>query len=134
MVPPFNSGSPAWARPLSTIHSRTTSPRWVPTIAVTAGSATGNPSRSTAGTDCGAKNATQSVPAVDLLGFPVALPAVTAMVGTHLGLVVLLWMVLRGRAHAGLPLLNGGTIAGYLVGALVGGLSLVQALGLGPYV
>ena len=78
--------------------------------------------------------APQSVPAVDLLGFPVALPAVTAMVGTHLGLVVLLWMVLRGRAHAGLPLLNGGTIAGYLVGALVGGLSLVRALGLGPYV
>ena len=78
--------------------------------------------------------APQSVPAVDLFGFPVALPAVTAMVGTHLGLVVLLWMVLRGRAHAGLPLLNGGTIAGYLVGALVGGLSLVQALGLGPYV
>jgi presenilin-like A22 family membrane protease len=78
--------------------------------------------------------APQGVPAVDLLGFPVALPAVTAIVGTHLGLVVLLWMVLKGRAHAGLPLLNGGTIAGYLVGALVGGLSLVQALGLGPYV
>ena len=78
--------------------------------------------------------APQSVPAVDLLGFPVALPAVTAMVGTHLGLVVLLWMVLRGRAHAGLPLLNGGTIAGYLVGALAGGVSLVQALGLGPHV
>ena len=78
--------------------------------------------------------APQSMPAVDLLGFPVALPAVTAMVGTHLGLVVLLWMVLKGRAHAGLPLLNGGTIAGYLVGALAGGVSLVQALGLGPYV
>ena len=78
--------------------------------------------------------APQGVPAVDLLGFPVALPAVTAMVGTHLGLVVLLWMVLKGRAHAGLPLLNGGTIAGYLVGALAGGVSLVQALGLGPYV
>ncbi|PSQ08961.1 hypothetical protein BRC95_02190 [Halobacteriales archaeon QS_5_68_33] len=78
--------------------------------------------------------APQTVPAVDLLGFPVALPAVTAMVGTHLGLVVLLWMVLKGRAHAGLPLLNGGTIAGYLVGALAGGVSLVQALGLGPYV
>ncbi|PSP68454.1 hypothetical protein BRC70_07635, partial [Halobacteriales archaeon QH_6_68_27] len=78
--------------------------------------------------------APRSMPAVDLLGFPVALPAVTAMVGTHLGLVVLLWMVLKGRAHAGLPLLNGGTIAGYLVGALAGGVSLVQALGLGPYV
>jgi len=78
--------------------------------------------------------APDSVPAVDLLGFPVALPALTAMVGTLVGLVLLLRMVLKGRAHAGLPLLNGGTIAGYLVGALAGGLSLVQALGLGPYV
>jgi presenilin-like A22 family membrane protease len=78
--------------------------------------------------------APDSVPAVDLLGFPVALPALTAMVGTLIGLVVLLWMVLKGRAHAGLPLLNGGTIAGYLIGALAAGLSLVQALGLGPYV
>jgi presenilin-like A22 family membrane protease len=78
--------------------------------------------------------APQSVPAVDLFGFPVALPALTAMAGTMVGLVILLRMVLKGRAHAGLPLLNGGTIAGYLVGALAGGLSLVQALGLGPYV
>jgi presenilin-like A22 family membrane protease len=63
-----------------------------------------------------------------LLG--VAIPAVTAMVGTFLGLGVLLWMVLQGRAHAGLPLLNGGTIAGYLIGALASGLSLVEALGI----
>jgi presenilin-like A22 family membrane protease len=42
-------------------------------------------------------------------------------------------MVLKGRAHAGLPLLNGGTIAGYVVGALAAGISLVDALGLGPY-
>jgi presenilin-like A22 family membrane protease len=76
----------------------------------------------------------QSVPAVDLFGFPVALPALTAAAGTIVGLGILLRMVLKGRAHAGLPLLNGGTIAGYLVGALASGLSLVQALGLGPYV
>jgi len=74
------------------------------------------------------------VPVVSVLGLSAALPAWTAMVGTMAGLVVLLWMVLQGRAHAGLPLLNGGTIAGYLVGALAAGLSLVQALGLGPYV
>jgi presenilin-like A22 family membrane protease len=55
------------------------------------------------------------------------------MVGMLVGLRVLLWMVLQGRAHAGLPLLNGGTIAGYLVGALASGLTLVEALGLGPY-
>ncbi|SDJ73817.1 Signal-peptide peptidase, presenilin aspartyl protease [Halovenus aranensis] len=58
------------------------------------------------------------------------LPAVTAMGGILAGLVVLLWMVLKGRAHAGLPLLNGGAIAGYLAGALWSGLTLVQALGL----
>jgi presenilin-like A22 family membrane protease len=59
-----------------------------------------------------------------------SLPAVTAIAGTLLGLVVLLWMVLKGRAHAGLPLLNGGSIAGYLVGTLASGLSLVEALGI----
>lgn len=67
-----------------------------------------------------------------VLGVP--LPAVTAMVGTFLGLAVLLWLVLKGRAHAGLPLLNGGSIAGYLLGAVVAGIGLVEALGLGPYV
>jgi presenilin-like A22 family membrane protease len=73
------------------------------------------------------------VPTIDLLGIPATLPAVTAMVGTTAGLVVLLWMVLKGRAHAGLPLLNGGTIAGYLVGALASGLTLAQATGIAPY-
>jgi len=63
----------------------------------------------------------------------VPLPAVSAMVGTFIGLGILLWMVLKGRAHAGLPLLNGGTIAGYLLGATVAGIGLVEAVGLGPY-
>jgi len=71
-----------------------------------------------------------SVPAVGT----VPVPALTAMVGTMAGLIVLLRMVLEGRPHAGLPLLNGGTIAGYLIGALVSGVGLVQALGLAPYV
>ncbi|MFB6124165.1 MAG: presenilin family intramembrane aspartyl protease PSH [Haloferacaceae archaeon] len=61
------------------------------------------------------------------------LPALTAMVGTFLGLGVLLRAVMKGRAHAGLPLLNGGAIAGYLVGAVAAGVPLVQALGLAPY-
>ena len=74
-----------------------------------------------------------SVPTVDLLGIQATVPAVTAMVGTIAGLVVLLWMVLDGRAHAGLPLLNGGTIAGYLLGSLASGLTLAQATGLTPY-
>jgi len=68
-------------------------------------------------------------PTVSLLVVEASLPAVTAMVGTLLGLVVLLWLVTRGRAHAGLPLLNGGAIAGYLVGALASGLTLAEAVG-----
>ncbi len=70
------------------------------------------------------------VPSLPVPGLALTLPAATAMVGTFLGLVVLLRMVLAGRAHAGLPLLNGGAIGGYLVGALASGLSLAQALGL----
>ncbi|MFC7076382.1 presenilin family intramembrane aspartyl protease PSH [Haloarcula halophila] len=66
-----------------------------------------------------------------VLGIP--LPAMTAMLGTFVGLAILLWMVLKGRAHAGLPLLNGGTIAGYVLGATAVGIGLVEALGLGPY-
>ncbi|WP_255196323.1 presenilin family intramembrane aspartyl protease PSH [Halorarius litoreus] len=71
-----------------------------------------------------------SIPTLNLLGVEAALPAVTAMVGTILGLLVLMRMVMKGRAHAGLPLLNGGAIAGYLVGALAVGIPLLQAVGL----
>jgi presenilin-like A22 family membrane protease len=66
-------------------------------------------------------------------GFALTLPALAAMVGTLLGLVVLMYQVAKGQAHAGLPLLNGGAIGGYLLGSLAAGVSLVQALGLGPY-
>lgn len=76
-------------------------------------------------------SATVFVETPALLGIEMA--ALGAMLGTLLGLLGLLWMVMKGRAHAGLPLLNGGAIGGYLVGALAGGLSLVQALGLAPY-
>lgn len=60
-------------------------------------------------------------------------PALGAMVGTITGLVVLLWFVAKGRPHAGLPLLNGGAIGGYLVGALASGIGPLTALGLAPY-
>lgn len=62
--------------------------------------------------------------------FGVELAPLGAIVGTMAGLMVLLWMVLKGRAHAGLPLLNGGSIGGYLVGALASGIPLLSALGL----
>ena len=74
-------------------------------------------------------------PSLGVPGVPALnLPALLAMVGTMLGLLALLTAVMRGRAHAGLPLLNGGAIAGYLVGALVTGGTLLQALGLAPFV
>jgi presenilin-like A22 family membrane protease len=71
-----------------------------------------------------------SAPALPVPGVALTLPAATAMLGTVAGLLVLLRMVLAGRAHAGLPLLNGGAITGYLVGALASGLTLPQAVGL----
>jgi len=68
------------------------------------------------------------------LGLPLAasanLPALLAMVGTFLGLGVLLWAVFGGRAHAGLPLLNGGAIGGYLLGSVIAGVPLTTAIGL----
>ncbi|MEF8788866.1 MAG: presenilin family intramembrane aspartyl protease PSH [Haloarculaceae archaeon] len=66
-------------------------------------------------------------------GLALTLPALTAMVGTVLGLLVLMYQVAKGQAHAGLPLLNGGAIAGYLAGSLVAGVPVVTALGLAPY-
>jgi presenilin-like A22 family membrane protease len=60
-------------------------------------------------------------------------PALGAVLGTLAGLVALLWLVMKGRAHAGLPLLNAGAIAGYLAGTLLAGIALVDALGLAPY-
>jgi presenilin-like A22 family membrane protease len=67
-------------------------------------------------------------------GLALTLPALTAMIGTIAGLLVLMYQVAKGQAHAGLPLLNGGAIAGYLGGSLLAGVPLVTALGLAPYV
>ncbi|ADD07152.1 DUF1119 family protein [Natrialba magadii ATCC 43099] len=67
---------------------------------------------------------------LDVPGLALNLPALGAIIGTIIGLVVLMAMVIRGRAHAGLPLLNGGAIGGYLLGALASGLSIATALGL----
>ena len=71
-----------------------------------------------------------TVPALDVPGIALPLTAAAAMVGTFLGLAVLLRMVLKGRAHAGLPLLNGGAIGGYLLGAVASGMTIAQALGI----
>lgn len=70
------------------------------------------------------------VPTIGIGGFAVTTTSVAAMAGTLLGLIGLLWLVGAGRPHAGLPLLNGGAIAGYLLAALAAGQSLTGALGL----
>ncbi|RQG89788.1 hypothetical protein EA462_07150 [Natrarchaeobius halalkaliphilus] len=67
---------------------------------------------------------------LEVPGIALNLPALGALLGTIAGLLVLLYMVLKGRPHAGLPLLNGGAIGGYLIGAVASGLSIVSALGL----
>ena len=72
-------------------------------------------------------------PLLDVPGVALTAPALGAMVGTLVGLLVLMWMVMKGRPHAGLPLLNGGAIGGYLLGAVVAGVALVEALGVAPY-
>ena len=69
--------------------------------------------------------------ALPFAALEINLPAVLAMVGTIAGLLVLMRWVMKGRAHAGLPLLNGGAIGGYLIGSLLAGVPLVDALGLG---
>ncbi|AHF99454.1 hypothetical protein HALLA_12335 [Halostagnicola larsenii XH-48] len=68
--------------------------------------------------------------AIDVPGIALNVPALGAVIGTTAGLLVLMYMVTKGRAHAGLPLLNGGAIAGYLVGALATGVQISTALGL----
>lgn len=61
-------------------------------------------------------------------------PALGALGGALVGMVALNVILFRfRRAHAGLPALNAGVIGGYLLGAAVGGVPLVEALGLAPY-
>ncbi|WP_144919877.1 presenilin family intramembrane aspartyl protease PSH [Halorubrum salsamenti] len=68
---------------------------------------------------------------VPLIG--INLPALFAMVGSLAGLLVLMSWVIKGRPHAGLPLLNGGAIGGYLIGSVVAGVPLIEAVGLGGF-
>ncbi len=70
-------------------------------------------------------------PLLGIPGMTVTLPSLTAMGGALCGLLVLLRMVARGKPHAGLPLLNGGAIVGYLIGVFILGIPISVALGLG---
>jgi len=49
-------------------------------------------------------------------GLPIAL---SVMVGTLIGFAILMTFVVKGKPQAGLPLLGGGAIAGYIVSSLI---------------
>jgi presenilin-like A22 family membrane protease len=57
-------------------------------------------------------------------------PAAGALVGALVGFVALMRKVAEGEPHAGLPLLNGGAITGFFVGAYVVGVTPFEAVGL----
>ena len=44
---------------------------------------------------------------------------IASMVGSLVGYFILMIFVMSGRPQAGLPLLNGGAILGYLIGAFL---------------
>jgi presenilin-like A22 family membrane protease len=54
-------------------------------------------------------------------GWPVSPPAIGAIAGSLIGLAVLLTAVKQGKPQAGLPPLNSGTIAGFLIGCALAG-------------
>ena len=45
--------------------------------------------------------------------------AISTLIGGLLGYTALMTYVARGKAQAGLPLLNGGAILGYFIGGLI---------------
>ena len=53
-----------------------------------------------------------------------------AFAGAVIGYFLLMRKVAKGEPHAGLPLLNGGTIAGFFVGAYLLGITPLEAVGL----
>ncbi len=53
------------------------------------------------------------------------IPAIGAIIGTFIGFSVLMVFVMKGKAQAGLPFLNGGVILGYIAGSLIAGSSIL---------
>jgi presenilin-like A22 family membrane protease len=58
---------------------------------------------------------------LEVPGWPVSPPAIGAAIGSLAGLAILLRAVGKGKPQAGLPPLNGGTIAGFLIGCALSG-------------
>ncbi|MFP4591112.1 MAG: presenilin family intramembrane aspartyl protease PSH [Halobacteriales archaeon] len=67
---------------------------------------------------------------VTVAGLDLGWAVLGAVGGSILGLAGLLALVERGGPQAGLPLLNGGVLLGYLLGALLDGVDLLTAVGL----
>ena len=63
-------------------------------------------------------------------GLIVTPAAIGAIFGIAIGLLLLFTVLSQGGAHPGLPLLNSGAIGGYLVGALIDGMQVMEAIGL----
>jgi len=58
------------------------------------------------------------------IGF-ISYPALGALIGTLISFAVLSLIIGKGKPHAGLPFLNTGAIAGYLVGCAVSGVGFI---------
>lgn len=67
------------------------------------------------------------LPGEGATAFPNLLVALGTMAGSFIGCLVLMRMVMKGRPQAGLPLLNGGAILGYIITYLI----VFRDLGLG---
>jgi presenilin-like A22 family membrane protease len=48
-----------------------------------------------------------------------SLCSITTLIGSLIGLSLLMFLVQRGSAHAGLPPLNGGAIIGFFIGMML---------------
>ncbi|WNY27590.1 presenilin family intramembrane aspartyl protease PSH [Methanolapillus ohkumae] len=58
----------------------------------------------------------------------ISTPALLTMIGTFAGFAGLMYAVSKGKPQAGLPFLNTGAMAGFLIGAVVSGISLMSFL------
>ena len=54
----------------------------------------------------------------------ISTPSLFAMIGTLVGFTALMYVVSKGKPQAGLPLLNTGTILGFVIGVIVSGTAI----------
>jgi presenilin-like A22 family membrane protease len=59
----------------------------------------------------------------------ISMPALFAAIGTLIGFAALMYLVSKGKPHAGLPFLNTGAILGFIAGVLISGAAVSFSLG-----